>query len=146
MNNQFTEHFSLAELTVTETGIQNIPDAIHVARLELLAIFMEKVRRILGNYPITVDSAFRSPAVNAAVGGVPDSAHEQAYACDFVCPAFGTPYQIALALSEAEKKGLIKFDQLIQEHTWVHISRDQRLRGQRLTLTGPGQYEDGINP
>ena len=105
---------------------------------------MEKVRTILGNHPITVNSAFRSEAVNEAVGGVPDSAHRLAYACDFTCPAFGTPLMIAERLDTAQRNGAIDFDQLIYEVTWVHISRDPQLREERLTHVGDG-YVDGIH-
>lgn len=140
----FTDHFTLEELTTTDTGLSNAPDAEELIRLKTLAIFMEKVRAILGGHPITVDSAFRSEAVNDAVGGVSDSAHRLAYACDFTSPAFGTPLMIAERLDTAEKQGAIAFDQLIYEQTWVHISRDPQLRGERLTHVGDG-YVDGIH-
>jgi hypothetical protein len=143
---QLSEHFSLEELTHTDTGLDNTPDAAMVERLTTLAEFLEKVRALLGNNPITVDSAFRSPAVNAAVGGVPNSAHALGYAADILCPGFGSPYDVCIALSKAMDEGKLDFDQLIQEGTWTHISRDPQLRGQRLTLTGPGTYEEGINP
>ena len=141
---QLTDHFSLEELTVTDTGLDNTPNAEEEARLSTLATFMEKVRTILGNHPITVNSAFRSEAVNEAVGGVPDSAHRLAYACDFTCPGFGPPLDIAERLDQAQKSGAIDFDQLIYEVTWVHISRDPQLREQRLTHVGDG-YVDGIH-
>lgn len=141
---QLTAHFALSELTHTDTGLDNTPNGEEEARLATLAVFMEKVRHILGDRPIHVDSAFRSEAVNAAVGGVPDSAHRLAYACDFTCAAFGSPYDICIALDAAQKAGHIEFDQLIQEGTWVHISRDQRLRGERLTKVDGG-YEWGIH-
>lgn len=145
MNKQLTPHFSLAELTHTSTGLDNTPNAEEEARLETLAAFMEKVRAILGSHPISVDSAFRSEAVNNAVGGVSNSAHRLGYACDFVCPDYGSPYEVCLALDAAQKAGKIEFDQLIQEGTWTHISRDPQLRGQRLTKVDGG-YEYGINP
>ena len=44
---------------------------------------MEEVRRRLGNRPIIVTSWYRPPAVNAAVGGVPNSTHLNGYAVDF---------------------------------------------------------------
>ena len=141
---QLSTHFSLEELTVTDTGLDNTPNAEEEARLSTLATFMEKVRTILGNHPITVNSAFRSEAVNEAVGGVPDSAHRLAYACDFTCPGFGPPLDIAERLDAAQRNGAIDFDQLIYEGTWVHISRDPQLREQRLTHTGDG-YTDGIH-
>lgn len=141
---QLSDHFSLEELTRTDTGLPNIADPDEIARLKTLAIFMEKVRASLGGHPITVDSAFRSEAVNEAVGGVSDSAHRLAYACDFTCPGFGTPLMIAERLDTAEKQGAIAFDQLIYEVTWVHISRDPQLRGERLTHPSAGGYLDGI--
>jgi zinc D-Ala-D-Ala carboxypeptidase len=141
---QLSEHFSLAELTVTNTGLDNTPDAEEEARLSTLAVFMEKVRTILGNHPITVNSAFRSEAVNEAAGGVFDSAHRLAYACDFTCPAFGSPLMIAERLDTAQKNGAIDFDQLIYEVTWVHISRDPQLREERLTHPTAGGYIVGI--
>lgn len=141
---QLSEHFSLAELTTTDTGLPNDPNQQEMARLVTLAAFMEKVRAILGGHPITVDSAFRSEAVNDAVGGVSDSAHRLAYACDFTCSAFGTPLMIAERLDTAQKQGAIAFDQLIYEVTWVHLSRDPQLREQRLTHPTAGGYLDGI--
>jgi putative chitinase len=146
MGLQLSEHFSQAELTTTETGHDNAPNATELEVLRTLATFLEKVRTILGNKPLTVHSAFRSHRVNEAVGGVPNSAHRLGFAVDFVCPSFGSPFDVCRALDAAEKAGKIKFDQLIQEGGWIHISRDPQLRGQRLTLTGPGRYADGIQP
>lgn len=139
---QLSPHFSLAELTVTETGLANTPNAQEVERLKLLAAFMEKVRAELGNRPIAVNSAFRSEAVNLTVHGVPNSAHRLAYACDFTVAGM-TPYEVCVALDHAANFKRIVFDQLIQEGTWTHISRDPQARGQRLTKI-PGGYENGI--
>lgn len=141
---QLSTHFSLEELTVTNTGLDNTPNEEEVETLTTLAAFMEKVRHILGDQPVIVSSAFRSEAVNAAVGGVANSAHRLGYACDFNRGGM-TPYQVCLALDSAQTQGRIAFDQLIQEGTWTHISRDPQLREQRLTLIGPGQYEEGIH-
>jgi hypothetical protein len=142
---QLSPHFTLEELTTTGTGLDNTPNAAETEVLRTLAQFLEKVRAVLNDQTIHINSAFRSARVNDAVGGVPNSAHRLGFAADLVCPKFGTPYEICLALDAAEKAGRIKFDQLIQEGTWVHISRDPKLRGQRLTLSGSG-YLDGIRP
>ncbi len=144
MSDQLSPHFSLTELTVTDTGLDNTPDAMMEATLVTLAVFLEKVRAVLGSNPVLVDSAYRSPAVNAADGGVSDSAHLLGYAADITCPAFGTPFEVAQALDRADQVGTIRFDQLIYEQTWVHISRDPQLRGDRLTLIGEGSYTSGI--
>ena len=142
---QLTEHFSLAELTVTDTGLDNTPDAAQTDLLKTLAEFLEKVRTILGNNPVTINSAFRSAAVNAAVGGVSDSAHALAYAADIECPAFGSPWDVANALSKAQEEGKLDFDQLIYEQTWTHVSRDPQLREQRLTFVpADNSYLDGL--
>ncbi len=152
MPTQLSPNFTLEELTTTNTGLDNTPNADEIERLKLLAAFMEKVRAVLGNKSMSVNSAFRSEAVNNAVGGVPNSAHRLGYACDFVCPSFGTPLDVCKALDAAGTAGTIVFDQLIQEGTWTHISRDQTGNGtgaprmMRLTLIGPGQYASGIKP
>jgi phytoene dehydrogenase-like protein len=100
---------------------------------------MEKVREILGNVAITINSGYRSPDVNRKVGGTSNSSHTYGYAVDFT--AYGhTPLTISNILSKSN----LKFDQLIYEKTWVHISFDPRMRGNILTLKGKGKYVKGI--
>lgn len=136
---QLSSHFTLAELTVTTTGLPNNPDPLQLARLFATATSMEQVRKLLG-HPITVNSGFRSAAVNKRVGGSPTSAHAQGFAVDFVCPAFGDPMAICRAIAASG----IKFDQLIMEHNrWVHLSFDPRMRGQVLSYWGK-RYESGL--
>jgi hypothetical protein len=149
---QLSPNFTLAELTTTSQPFPNTPNAEELERLRLLAQFLEKVRTILGGNAISINSAFRSEAVNRAVGGVSNSAHRLGYAADLTCAAFGTPLAVCRALDAAEKAGKIVFDQLIQEGTWTHISRDPtgagtgQPRRMRLTLAGPGKYVSGIQP
>lgn len=143
---QLSPHFSLAEMTVTSTGIANIPTGQYLKNLTYTAQQMEQVRTILGGLPIQVNSGFRCDAVNRAVGGVTTSAHSFGFAVDFVCPAFGTPYEICQALI----KGGMKFDQLIHEkRRWVHIgfglSTGVSHRNQVLTLPpAGGRYQPGL--
>ena len=140
---QLSEHFTLAELTHTDTGLDNTPNGEEIETLRVLAMFLEKARAILGQ-PMIITSAFRSAAVNQAVGGVPTSAHRLCYAADFVCDGYGSPYDVCMAISRAADIGTIAFDQLIQEGSWTHISRDPRLRDERLTLVAGG-YVPGIH-
>ncbi|WP_188063720.1 D-Ala-D-Ala carboxypeptidase family metallohydrolase [Sphingobium sp. KCTC 72723] len=136
---QLSKHFSLAELTITSSGLNNTPNATQLANLTKTAQAMEAVRTLLGR-PIRVNSGFRSAAVNRAVGGSPTSAHAQGYAVDFVCPAFGDPMTICKAIVASG----IKFDQLIMEkNRWVHISFDPRMRQQVLSWWG-GAYKSGL--
>jgi len=144
---QLSPHFTLEEFTVSETaaqlGLSNQPTPDMLARLKKLAEHMEHVRTLLGK-PISVNSAYRSPAVNKAVGGVPTSAHQQAYAVDFTCAGFGTPYEICKKIAASS----MKFDQLIHEkRVWVHLSFAPTMRRQLLTLPPEGgSYVSGINP
>ena len=75
-------HFTFHELTKTSTSINNSPSLIeHVENLVLLAQVLEEIREEYGS-PIVVTSAFRTPLVNAAVGGVANSYHLSGRAAD----------------------------------------------------------------
>jgi zinc D-Ala-D-Ala carboxypeptidase len=90
-----TPNFALAELTASQAaaraGISNTPAAAHLANLERLAGQLELVREALGGRPMLISSGYRSPKVNALVGGSASSAHTKGLAADFTCPAFGPP-------------------------------------------------------
>lgn len=150
MTTWLSDHFSLEELTASQTaarqGIRNDPPPAERAALSSTAERMEDVREILGGKVITVSSGYRSPALNAAVGGTAKSAHVRGRAVDFICPRFGSPLDICRALAAAERRGEIRFDQLIEEGTWVHISFDPRLRGEVLTAAKGGGYVAGLRP
>lgn len=141
-----SEHFTLAEFTASQTaarkGLSNQPDAKALANLKVTASKMEGVRRALGNRVITVSSAYRAPAVNAAVGGAKNSAHVQGWAVDFNCHGFGSPLEVAKALQNSG----IAYDQIIHEfRSWVHISFDPKGRQMELTIDGNGTRQ-GLHP
>jgi zinc D-Ala-D-Ala carboxypeptidase len=143
---QLTQHFTLEELTFSSTaqrlGIDNSPTPTLAAHLTRLAMGLEQIRALLGA-PMHIDSGYRCPALNKAVGGVLNSAHLDGYAADFVAPEYGTPLQVARAIAGSG----IPFDQVIQEGTWVHVSFDPRLRRNALTATfGPNgaTYSGGV--
>jgi len=69
--------------------------------------------------------------------------HIQGYAVDFTCPGFGTPKEVAKKIAESD----IKYDQLIYEGTWIHLSVDPRNRRDLLTAHfrgGKVTYTKGI--
>lgn len=141
-----TAHFTLEELTFSSTAqrlaIDNTPDLGTVAHLTTLAMGLEQVRALLG-VPMHIDSGYRCPALNKAVGGVSNSAHVDGYAADFIAPDYGSPLMISRAIAGSG----IAFDQCIQEGTWVHVSFDPRMRHQALTATfGPNgaTYTGGV--
>jgi hypothetical protein len=83
-----------------------------------LAEFLEQVRTILGDKPIMVNSAFRSKAVNDAVGSKDTSQHRIGCAADIRVPGM-TPDQVVRAVIAAG----IGYDQVIREFDrWTHIS------------------------
>ena len=116
---QLTEHFSLEELTHTDhRTLDNTPNDAEKANLQRLADFLELVKTALGGKPIMVNSAFRSKAVNDAVGSKDTSQHRVGCAADIRVPGM-TPDQVVRAVIAAN----LPFDQIIREFdAWTHIS------------------------
>lgn len=135
-----SRNFSLAEFLrsdkADELGDPNTPDEQHLRALHATACGMEQIRSILGGKPITITSGYRNPRVNAAVGGVPHSAHALGYAADFTVKGL-TSLRVAERLMTSD----LAFDQLIHEPSRriVHISFDPRMRREVKTQEGgPG--------
>jgi len=114
-----TPHFSLAELTHTDhRSLDNTPNAQELANLKRLAEFLETVKSALGGKPIMINSAFRSKAVNDAVGSKDTSQHRQGLAADFRVPGMA-PDAVVRAIISAK----LPYQQLIREFDlWTHIS------------------------
>ena len=142
---QLSAHFTLAELTISESaarlGIDNTPPADVMENLRRLVIVLEEVRTLLAR-PLIIISGYRSPALNKAIGGSQNSAHQFGLAADFIVPPL-TPLQAAREIG----KSFITFDQLIHEHSWIHLGLGPpaaTMRRQMLTLTKAGCYVDGL--
>ena len=139
-----SEHFTLAEAVTSSTaqrmGIDNTPSPEAIERMKAQAAGMEFVRAVL-QHPIHVDSWYRCEALERVLCDVDYrswckrhgrdvtndtwrdyfrvKAHPKGLATDFICPSFGSPGEIAAKLATTVS---LKFDQLIMEGTWVHIS------------------------
>lgn len=140
-----SEHFSLDEMMASESasrlGIDNSPPVGVIGNLRSTAILLEPVRKLLGA-AMHINSGYRSPELNKAIGGVPTSAHCKGWAVDFICPSFGSTYKVAEAIASSG----IKFDQLILEYEWVHISFDPQMRGEVLTKkSAAATYQHGLH-
>lgn len=141
---QLTPHFSLEEFTDSQTaarrGIPNVPadGSQEMENLRRTANVMENVRVILRDKPILVSSGYRSPQVNAAVGGSKGSAHMSGLAVDFTCPGFGAPRAICKTLEPHMR--VLGVDQLIHEYdTWVHLGLSAgKPRNMALTIDTKG--------
>jgi hypothetical protein len=114
-----TPHFSLEELTHTDhRELDNTPNSSEINNLKRLAEMLEEVKDLLGGKPIMVNSAFRSKAVNDAVGSKDTSQHRVGCAADIRVPSL-TPDQVVKAIIGSG----IAYDQIIREFdSWTHIS------------------------
>ena len=112
-----TPHFTLEELTFTNhREFDNTPNSWQIYNLNRLANFLETVRTLLGK-PILIDSAFRSPEVNHAVGSTSVSQHLKGCAADIRVPGMA-PAEVVKAIYTAK----LPYDQLILELGWTHVS------------------------
>ena len=138
-----TPHFSFEELT--RTGQSALQDANrreardYIDKLKLVAEMLEVIRAKFG--AVRVNSGFRGPAVNAAVGGSATSQHSKGVAADIVCPSTTVDELHKWIVTQSG----LKFGQCILEKpagsAWVHISlgapyRDSKKCGESLYFDG----------
>lgn len=137
-----TPHFTLEELTASETaernGWDNSPNDAELANLTRLADFLEQVKVVLDGKPIMISSGLRTKKVNDAVGSKDSSQHRTGCACDFRVPGM-TPDEVVRKIMASE----IAFDQVIREFDrWTHISipnsEDTSARKQALIIDKAG--------
>ena len=122
---QLSEHFSLEELTITmHREYDNTPNEDQINNLTRVAQLLEQVKALLGGKPVMVNSGYRSPQVNLAVGSKPTSQHCLGCAADIRVPGM-TPDEVVRAIRESD----IQYDQLIREFdSWTHISVPNEVR------------------
>ena len=141
-----SEHISYKEgvysITATRRGIDNVPNDEQLSNMELIAekIF-EPLRKYVGG-PIKINSFFRCPKLNKAIGGSKTSQHCKGLAID-IDDTFGV---VANSDMYNYIKNNLDFDQLIWEFgdddnpNWVHVSyvskEDNRNRCLRASKSG----------
>jgi hypothetical protein len=114
-----TEHFTLEELTHTDhRTLDNTPNDAELANIQRLAEFLEQVKTLVGGKPIMINSAFRSKAVNDAVGSKDTSQHRLGCAADIRVPSM-TPDAVVRAIIASD----LPYHQVIREFDrWTHVS------------------------
>lgn len=145
---RLSANFVLAEFTksatATKRGIDNTPQGEHLENLKyVVENICQPVREAFGR-PVRINSGYRSPALNKAVGGSKTSQHCKGQAVDFEINGVAN-----LALADWISENLT-FDQLILEFYnpdegensgWVHASvrSDGQNRGQKLIAFKDGR-------
>lgn len=152
---QLTKNFSLAEMVKSETAlrhdIDNTPNEAQIANLKVLA--EQVLQPIRDHYAkgVKVSSGYRSPDVNAKVGGSRTSDHCNGMAADIEIP--GVPNH---ELAEWIKANLSYTQLILEFYTrgipdsgWVHVSYDPaNLKKQDLTAVkenGKTVYLPGLH-
>ena len=129
---RLTPHFSLAELTKTKQHIENVPNEAQVENLRRVCRWLERLRKRWndkygdGDDPIIINSGFRSPEVNKAVGGVPTSNHLTGCAVDIRCIGIEQALRYAAILLDISDMSREDFDELLIEQkrsvVWIHFA------------------------
>lgn len=146
---KLTENFTLQELIKSQTalrkGINNKPASpdIVVNLQTLCEKVLQPVREHFGK-PVTVNSGYRCPKLNKAIGSSSKSQHTKGLAADIEIPGVSNK-----ELAEYIESNL-PFDQLILEFYngvdpnsgWVHVSYvdDDKNRKQTLTINANGTF------
>lgn len=121
---QISKNFNVEEFERSETaikkGIDNrIPDDALLNIVALVENVLQPLRDVIG--PIHINSGYRCPELNKAIGGVPTSQHQKGEAADIRSDKFS-----AREICDAVINSDIPFDQLIFERKgsteWVHVS------------------------
>lgn len=127
------KYFTIEELCrsdkARQMGINNTPtDDIIDSLSDLVENVLDPARERIGK-PITVNSGYRCPKLNKAVGGATTSQHVKGEAADLTTG------------SREENKRLfeiirdnLQFDQLINEHefSWIHVSYRQGINRKQI--------------
>lgn len=116
---KISKYFDLSEFCHSNTAqnlqIMNIPGDTEIEALENLAKALLDPLRALYGKALYVNSGYRCPELNKAVGGVPTSQHQRGEAADIRC---GSPKDLLAIL----KKSKLDFDQAILYPTFLHLS------------------------
>lgn len=149
-----SKNFTLAEFTKSQTalrqGIDNIPEEKHLSAAKLLCEnVLQKVREHFG--PVSINSGYRGPKLNEAVGGAKTSQHCNGEAADIEVPGVANA-EVAQWIVDN-----LVFDQVILEFYtpgipdsgWVHVSYNSDGPQRRSILTamkenGKTVYKNGI--
>ena len=135
---KLSEHMTLAELCKTRSGIKNVPNEAQVENLRRVCRWLEELRLRYNlnkkekiknkdeEEPIIINSGFRSPEVNRAVGGSPTSNHLTGCAVDIRVCGMEQLLRYAVILLDISDESKEDFDELLIEKKgpvmWLHFA------------------------
>ena len=132
---KLSEHLTLGEMckTSAKTTDKNIPSHVHIENLRRLCGWLEMLRDEWnrrygeGDDPIVINSGYRSPQVNAAVGGVKGSNHLTGCAADIRVAGMEQLVRYATILLDISDESREDFDELLLERSprgtyWLHFA------------------------
>ena len=153
---RLSQHFTLGEMckTSAKTADGNIPSHVHIENLKRLCGWLERLRQrqnqmrnernegnernerngneemrngSLPEVPIIINSAYRSPQVNKAVGGAPNANHLTGCAVDIRCLGIEQALRYATTLLDISDESKEDFDELLLERSpkgsyWLHFA------------------------
>lgn len=138
---RLSPHFTLGELTASGTArrhnIDNTPGEAHIANLTALCQnVLEPIRQRFGVLRVT--SGYRSPELNAKVGGAATSQHMNGEAADIQLSGSAVDEKMFAFVRDT-----LTYDQLLYERAsktgrrWLHVSyrRDRKNRREALRIT-----------
>jgi len=131
----------------TRNGIDNNPSSRVIDNLRWTAENLELIWLVLAKPLLIVSSGgYRSPTLNARIGGSKNSDHLFGLAADVIAPRYGSPYAVADAIANSPG---IQFHELILEYdAWVHVSfpsgRNDAKR--KIYTRRSGRLMDGLVP
>lgn len=127
--NELTKSSTASRLHINNTPSQEVKDNLN----KLIDNVLDPLRELYGK-PIIVNSGYRCPKLNKAVGGARNSQHLIGQASDIRTVA--NTKESNKQLFDIIKNSKLPFDQLINEYdfNWVHVSYGPRNRRQVLTI------------
>ena len=142
-----SEHFTLAELCKTNAGLDNVPNEAQVENLKRLCGWLEMLRRRYndkyvvvkgdssttlgmtngGEEPIRINSGYRSPQLNRAIGGAANSNHLTGCAADIRVAGMEQLIRYATILLDISDESQEDFYELLLERSpkgnyWLHFA------------------------
>ena len=125
---KLSPHFTLGEFTRSSSHpeVYNIPSHEAIANLKRLCVWLEELRKRY-NAPIRINSGYRSPQLNRAIGGASNSNHLTGCAVDIRVENMEQLIRYAAILLDISNDTKQDFDELLIEKNrygviWLHFA------------------------